>query len=161
MMGVGRKERRVRAEKFLQLVHLTGFRDSYIHQLSGGMRQRVAIARALATQPSVLLMDEPFSALDAQTRDLLHDELENIWKQTGCTIVFVTHNFREAVRLGTRVVLMTYRPGTIRSEYKIDLPRPRHIEDPKVAVLSGQILSELREEINKAVAAEYTNVKTS
>jgi NitT/TauT family transport system ATP-binding protein len=155
MMGIGRRERKERVEKYLQLVHLSGFRDSYIHQLSGGMRQRVAVARALATQPSVLLMDEPFAALDAQTRDMLHDELERIWRETGCTIVFVTHNVRESVRLGTRVLLMTYRPGTIRSEFEIDLPRPRHIEDARVAKLSGGILEELRAEINKAVAAEY------
>jgi NitT/TauT family transport system ATP-binding protein len=157
MMGIPRRERKERVEKYLQLVHLSGFRDSYIHQLSGGMRQRVAIARALATQPSVLLMDEPFAALDAQTRDMLHDELERIWKETGCTIVFVTHNVRETVRLGTRVLLMTYRPGTIRNEFEIDLPRPRHIEDARVAKLSGGILEELRAEINKAVAAEYNH----
>lgn len=161
MMGMGRRERRERAAQYLQLVHLTEFRDSYIHQLSGGMRQRVAIARALATQPSVLLMDEPFAALDAQTRDILHDELERIWKATGCTIVFVTHNVREAVRLGSRVILMTYRPGTIRSQADIVLPRPRHMEDPRVAMLSGGILDELREEIDKAVAAEYSHVSNS
>lgn len=161
MMGMGRRERKERVEKYLQLVHLSGFRDSYIHQLSGGMRQRVAIARALATEPSVLLMDEPFAALDAQTRDMLHDELERIWKETGCTIVFVTHNVRESVRLGTRVLLMTYRPGTIRSEFNIDLPRPRHIEDTRVANLAGGILEELRAEINKAVAAEYGHVPTA
>jgi len=158
MMGVGRKERKQRAEKYLQIVHLSDFRDSYIHQLSGGMRQRVAIARALVTQPSVLLMDEPFGALDAQTRDMLHDELEGIWRQTGCTIVFVTHNVREAVRLGSRVILMTYRPGTIRSQFVVDLARPRHMDDPRVAILSGEILDELRAEIEKAVAAEYKNV---
>jgi len=161
MMGVNRKERRERADKYLQLVHLTAFRDSYIHQLSGGMRQRVAIARALVTQPKVLLMDEPFAALDAQTRDMLHDELESIWRQTGCTIVFVTHNVREAVRLGSRVILMTYRPGTIRSQFDVELARPRHMDDPRVAILSGEILDELRAEINKAVAAEYNNVPNS
>jgi NitT/TauT family transport system ATP-binding protein len=161
MLGVGRRERRERSEQYLQLVHLAAFRDSYIHQLSGGMRQRVAIARVLATQPSVLLMDEPFAALDAQTRDMLHDELERIWKQTGCTIVFVTHNVREAVRLGSRVIMITYRPGTIRSQMGIELPRPRHMDDPRVAMLSGEILDELREEINKAVAAEYNHVPNS
>lgn len=161
MMGVPRRERKQRVEKYLQLVHLSAFRDSYIHQLSGGMRQRVAIARALATEPSVLLLDEPFAALDAQTRDMLHDELERIWKETGCTIVFVTHNVRESVRLGSRVLLMTYRPGTIRNEFKIDLPRPRHIENADVAHLAKGILEELREEINKAVAAEYRYVASA
>jgi NitT/TauT family transport system ATP-binding protein len=125
------------------------------------MRQRVAIARALATQPSVLLMDEPFAALDAQTRDMLHDELERIWKETGCTIIFVTHNVREAVRLGSRVILMTYRPGTIRSQMDIVLPRPRRMDDPRVALLAREILDELREEINKAVASEYDHVSHS
>jgi NitT/TauT family transport system ATP-binding protein len=105
-------EREEKVQYYLRLVHLSKFRDSYIHQLSGGMRQRVALARALATEPDVLLMDEPFAALDAQTRDLLHDELERIWAETGCTIIFVTHNVREAARLGDRVVLLTFRPGT-------------------------------------------------
>ena len=161
MMGLGRRKRRERAEQYLQMVHLNGFRDSYIHQLSGGMRQRVAIARALATQPSVLLMDEPFAALDAQTRDMLHDELERIWKETGCTIIFVTHNVREAVRLGNRVILMSYRPGMIRSQLDIVLPRPRRMDDPRVALLAREILDELREEINKAVASEYDHVSHS
>jgi hypothetical protein len=121
----------------------------------------VAIARALATQPSVLLMDEPFAALDAQTRDMLHDELERIWKETGCTIIFVTHNVREAVRLGSRVILMTYRPGTIRSQLDIVLPRPRRMDDPRVALLAREVLDELREEINKAVASEFDHVPRS
>jgi len=139
------------------MVHLTAFRDSYIHQLSGGMRQRVAIARALATEPKILLMDEPFAALDAQTRDLLHDELERLWRETGCTIVFVTHNVREAVRLGDRVVQMTFRPGTIKREYSIQLPRPRHIEEARVALMAKEILEDLREDINKAVEVEFGN----
>ena len=116
---------RRRTQHYLRLVHLSQFKDSYTHQLSGGMRQRVALARALATEPDVLLMDEPFAALDAQTRDLLHDELERIWAETGRTIIFVTHNVREAVRLGDRVALMTFRPGRVKREYLIDLPRPR------------------------------------
>jgi NitT/TauT family transport system ATP-binding protein len=136
-------------------VHLNSFKDSYIHQLSGGMRQRVALARALATEPDILLMDEPFAALDAQTRDLLHDELERLWSETGRTIVFVTHNVREAVRLGDRVVLMTFRPGSIKSEFRVGLPRPRHLEDARVAGTAGDILAELRDEINKSIAAEY------
>ncbi len=140
---------------YLQLVHLAKFKDSYIHQLSGGMRQRVAIARALATEPDVLLMDEPFAALDAQTRDLLHDELERIWSETGRTIIFVTHNVREAVRLGDRVVLLTFRPGRVKSEFPVDLPRPRSLEDPQVALAARAVLDELREEINCSLEAEY------
>jgi NitT/TauT family transport system ATP-binding protein len=156
MNGVKKAERKAKVKRYLDLVHLGNFEDSFTHQLSGGMRQRVAIARALATEPNVLLMDEPFAALDAQTRDLLHDELERIWRETGCTIVFVTHNIRESVRLGDRVVLMTYRPGRIKNEWKVEIPRPRHIEDIAVAQLSAEILSEMREEITKSMEAEYS-----
>jgi NitT/TauT family transport system ATP-binding protein len=137
------------------MVHLLQFRDSYIHQLSGGMRQRVALARALAMEPDVLLMDEPFAALDAQTRDLLHDELERIWAETGRTVVFVTHNVREAARLGDRVIVMTFRPGRIKGEFLVDLPRPRQIEDSSVAGMARDILEELRTEINKSLEQEY------
>ena len=155
MKGVSKSARDARVREYLRLVHLQQFKDSYTHQLSGGMRQRVALARALATEPDVLLMDEPFAALDAQTRDLLHDELEKIWAETRKTIVFVTHNVREAVRLGDRVVVLTFRPGQVKREYDIDLPRPRHIEETDVARAAGQILGCLREEINKSLVAEY------
>jgi NitT/TauT family transport system ATP-binding protein len=155
MKGVPKAEREEKTRSYLRLVHLAKFEKSYIHQLSGGMRQRVAIARALATEPDVLLMDEPFAALDAQTRDLLHDELERIWSETGRTIIFVTHNVREAVRLGDRVVLMTFRPGRIKSEFPVELPRPRHLEDPTVAGTARKILDELRDEINRSLEAEY------
>jgi NitT/TauT family transport system ATP-binding protein len=102
-------------------------------------------------------MDEPFAALDAQTRDLLHDELERIWAKTGRTIVFVTHNVREAVRLGDRVAVFTFRPGRVKREYKIDLPRPRHLEDTAVAGTARDILNDLREEIDKSLEAEYND----
>ena len=155
MKGFAKAEREQKAGEYLRLVHLQQFKNSYIHQLSGGMRQRVALARALATEPDVLLMDEPFAALDAQTRDLLHDELERIWAETGRTIIFVTHNVREAVRLGDRVVLLTFRPGRVKREYPIELERPRHLEDLPVASRAKEILSDLREEINKSLEAEY------
>jgi NitT/TauT family transport system ATP-binding protein len=155
MKGVPKAERKEKIGYYLRLVHLAKFEKSYIHQLSGGMRQRVAIARALATEPDVLLMDEPFAALDAQTRDLLHDELERIWSETGRTIIFVTHNVREAIRLGDRVVLLTFRPGRVKSEFSVELPRPRHLEDPDVAHAAREILDELREEINRSLEAEY------
>ena len=155
--GINRRERREQARYFLNLVHLTQFEEHHLHQLSGGMKQRVALARALAMQPDVLLMDEPFAALDAQTRDLLHDELERVWRETGQTIVFVTHNVREAVRLGDRVVVLSYRPGRIKTEYPISLARPRHIEDPDVALTAKQVLGQLREEIDKSVRAEYSH----
>ncbi len=155
MKGVAKFERREKIQYYLRLVHLSQFKDSYTHQLSGGMRQRVALARALATEPDVLLMDEPFAALDAQTRDLLHDELERIWSETGSTIIFVTHNVREAVRLADRVALFTFRPGRIKREFAIDLPRPRHLEDISVARNAREILDELREEINKSLEEQY------
>ena len=155
MKNVSKPQREAKVRQYLRLVHLQQFKDSYIHQLSGGMRQRVALARALATEPDVLLMDEPFAALDAQTRDLLHDELERIWAETQRTIVFVTHNVREAVRLGDRVVLLTFRPGQVKREYRIDLPRPRHLEDVHVAGSAREILNDLREEINKSIEEEY------
>jgi NitT/TauT family transport system ATP-binding protein len=155
MTGMPRAERRERARIFLRLVHLSHFEDHYVHQISGGMKQRVALARSLALRPKILLMDEPFAALDAQTRDMLHDELERLWKETSPTIVFVTHNVREAVRLGDRVLLMSFRPGRIKSQFEMALPRPRHVEDPDVARLSKEILGQLREEIDRSVSAEY------
>lgn len=157
MKGMARKERSERARHFLNLIHLSQFENSYVHQLSGGMKQRVSLARALALEPGVLLMDEPFTALDAQTRDMLHDELERIWSQTGQTIIFVTHNVREAVRLGDRVVVMSYRPGTIKREFNIDLGRSRSLEDPAVTIQAKEIQYELRSEIEKARHAEYQN----
>jgi NitT/TauT family transport system ATP-binding protein len=156
MAGVSRDERRDRARTFLRMVHLSHFEDHYIHQLSGGMKQRVALARSLALRPKILLMDEPFAALDAQTRDMLHDELERIWKETSPTVVFVTHNVREAVRLGDRVLLMSFRPGRIKSQFHVTLPRPRHVEDADVAYLSKEILGQLREEIDRSFNAEYS-----
>ena len=159
MKTMSKAERDNRVQHYLKLVHLSKFRNSYTHQLSGGMRQRVALARALATEPDVLLMDEPFAALDAQTRDLLHDELERIWAETGRTIIFVTHNVREAVRLGDRVALLTFRPGHVKREFPIHLPRPRHIEDAEVARTARTILDCLREEINKSLEAEYADEK--
>ena len=155
MKGLSKAEREEKIRYYLRLVHLSQFKDSYAHQLSGGMRQRVALARALATEPDVLLMDEPFAALDAQTRDLLHDELERIWAETGRTIVFVTHNVREAVRLGDRVVLFTFRPGRVKREFQVDLPRPRQLEEVDVARAARAILEHLREEINKSLEVEY------
>jgi NitT/TauT family transport system ATP-binding protein len=154
--GASKAERTERARFFLRMVHLSHFEDHYIHQLSGGMKQRVALARSLTLKPKILLMDEPFAALDAQTRDLLHDELERVWKETSPTIVFVTHNVREAVRLGDRVLLMSFRPGRIKKEFEVDLPRPRHVEDSDVAQMSKEILGQLREEIDRSFNAEYS-----
>lgn len=143
--GVGAAERAATAQRFIDLVHLSGFERSYVHQLSGGMRQRTAIARALAIDPAVLLMDEPFGALDAMTRDLLHSELETIWSNTGKTILFVTHNVREAIALGDRVLVFSPRPGRIVREFRIDLPRPRALEDHALVDQATEILRVLHE----------------
>jgi|SRR6185369_9828889 NitT/TauT family transport system ATP-binding protein len=155
LKSYSKSDRRELARRYLNLVHLSQFENSYPHQLSGGMKQRVALARALVMKPDVLLMDEPFAALDAQTRDRLHDELERIWDETGQTIIFVTHNVREAVRLGDRVVVMGYRPGRIKREFRIALERPRHLENVVVARAARQIHNCLREEIEKSTRAEY------
>jgi len=120
-------------DRHLEMIGLTDFRHHYPAELSGGMKQRVALARVLAFDPEVLLMDEPFGALDAQTRETMQEELTRLWERTGKTIVFVTHDIDEAVYLGDRVVVLTARPGRIREEVKIDLPRPRGLEIKKSA----------------------------
>lgn len=145
--GVPSKKRAAIAQRLIDTVHLTGFERSYSHQLSGGMRQRVAIARALAIDPAVLLMDEPFGALDALTRDYLHTELETIWSATRKTIVFVTHNVREAVALGDRVLVFSPRPGRVVADVRIDLPRPRSLEDTELTRQAAQLLAILRAEM--------------
>ncbi|RCG30011.1 ABC transporter ATP-binding protein [Sphaerisporangium album] len=142
-----KKERRARAAELLEIVHLGGFGAKRPHELSGGMRQRVALARALAQEADVLLMDEPFGALDAMTRDLLHDELERIWRERELTVLFVTHNVREAVRLGDRVVLLSSRPGTVIQEFPITLDRPRRTDSGEVAGLAATITDRLRQEV--------------
>ena len=138
------QERRDIAEHYLRLVGLEKFQHAYIHELSGGMKQRVALARALAPDPQVLLMDEPFAALDALTRDQLYDDIQRIWQESRKTIVFVTHNVREAVCLGDRVVLMSPGPGRITQIFHIPLPRPRDINSPELAGYASQIAAALK-----------------
>jgi NitT/TauT family transport system ATP-binding protein len=145
--GVPRKQRTARVEELLDLVRLSGHSDRRVHELSGGQRQRVALARALGQNSEVLLMDEPFAALDAITRDVMHDELTRVWKATGNSIVFVTHNVREAVRLGQRVVLLSSRPGRVVGQWRVDIRGPRTIEHPAVGTLAAEITVRLREEI--------------
>ncbi len=145
--GAGRDERRTRTDELLRMVHLGDFEKKRPHELSGGMRQRVALARALAQDAELLLMDEPFGALDAMTRDRLHDELESLWSATRKTVIFVTHNVREAVRLGDRVVLLASRPGRVAETDDVDIPRPRRIDSPEVATLAARITDRLREEV--------------
>ena len=149
LAGVAKPERKQRVQELLELVNLGEFGERRPHELSGGMRQRVALARALAQRSDLLLMDEPFGALDAMTRDLLHDELEALWTSTDLTVLFVTHNVREAVRLGDRVILLSSRPGRVAHEYTIDIPRPRRIDSPEVAGLAAEITDRLREEVRR------------
>ncbi len=147
MGGMGKTERQEIARRFLRMVNLSEFEQAFVHELSGGMRQRVALARALALDPDVLLMDEPFGALDAQTRDILHDELQTIWSGTRKTVLFVTHNVREAVVLGDRVVVFSARPGRIKREFAVNLPRPRQIESYAVVDLAREVMEVLRDDV--------------
>jgi NitT/TauT family transport system ATP-binding protein len=149
LRGAPRGKWRSETERLLELVRLRGAYDKRVHELSGGMRQRVALARALAQDSRVLLMDEPFAALDAITRDVLHEELTRIWSETQLSVLFVTHNVREAVRLGQRVILLSSRPGRVAREWKIDIPQPRRIEDAAVSELSVEITEQLRGEIRR------------
>jgi sulfonate transport system ATP-binding protein len=137
--GLSRRAAEERAQAFVKLVHLDGFEPSLPHQLSGGMRMRVALARALAMDPAVLLMDEPFGALDAQTRSQMHDLLQSIWMRDKKTVVFVTHNIREALVLGDRVVVMAGRPGRVLQDLEVRLDRPRDPDDPALVEMSRHI----------------------
>ncbi|ASW56634.1 ABC transporter ATP-binding protein [Plantactinospora sp. KBS50] len=149
LRGLPRAERRERVADLLRAVHLAGFARHRPHQLSGGMRQRVALARTLALDTPVLLMDEPFGALDAMTRDLLHDELERIWSQRRLTVLFVTHNVREAARLADRIVLLSSRPGRILHTTEVTVPRPRRIDSPEVAAIAADVTDRLRTEVGR------------
>lgn len=151
LRGVGRRERATRAAELLELVCLATFGSKRPHELSGGMSQRVALARALAQDADVLLLDESFGALDAMTRDLMHNGLERVWSDRHLAVVFVTHNVREAVRLGDRVVLLSSRTGRIAAEFPVDIPRPRRIESPEVSSLAGEITARLRHEVRRHV----------
>jgi NitT/TauT family transport system ATP-binding protein len=153
MAGLGKSERDDRVQQALQVVHLTRSGGKLVHELSGGMRQRVAIARALVMDPAVLLMDEPFAALDAQTRTLLHAQLQEIWTHTRKTILFVTHSVGEAVRLADRIVVLHANPGRIRREIAVDLPHPRSFDSPHTAELGRIVRQEIEDEVNRVHAA--------
>ncbi|AKN31247.1 sugar ABC transporter ATPase [Clostridium carboxidivorans P7] len=155
MAGVPKKERREKALYYLKMVHLAKFKNSFVHELSGGMRQRVALARALTLDSEVLLMDEPFAALDSQTKNILQTELQKVWIETKKTIIFVTHNVEEAVLLGDRVIVMSTNPGKVKKEFKIQLRRPRNIENVDLAYVTAQVMKELKEEVEKVAKSEY------
>ncbi|WP_378951457.1 ABC transporter ATP-binding protein [Pelosinus sp. sgz500959] len=161
LAGIPKAERREKAEKYLKMVHLTRFQNCFIHELSGGMRQRVALARALTLDSEVLLMDEPFAALDSQTKSILQVELQQIWLETKKNIIFVTHNVEEAVLLADRVIVMAANPGVIKKEFHIQLARPRQPENVDLAYLAADIMKELKEEVEKVAKAEFDNDWTS
>lgn len=169
IFGLKKKMKKDQAEKkaleYLKLVHLSKFIRSYPHELSGGMKQRVAIARALAMDPEILLMDEPFGALDEQTRSMLHKEVQFIWEQTGKTIIFVTHNIRESIILSDRIIMMGTRPGGIIGEFPVQLPRPRKPTSPEFIKLEEDIMNQLAGEIEKVMKEEmgddYNSKKAS
>src|SRR5574342_945155 len=156
LLGIeGKKEPGKRAEhtarRYLDLVGLSGFENHYPHELSGGMQQRVNLARALAVDPRILLMDEPFAALDAQTRNFMQLELLRIWRETRKTVIFVTHMISEAILLSDRVVVFSHRPGTVRSEFQVPLPRPRTMDiksDPRFLELEKIVWKQIEEEVN-------------
>lgn len=152
--GISKRERKERAMHYLRMVHLTRFAAAYPHELSVGMRQRVALARALSMDSDMLLMDEPFAALDSQTKNILHTELQQIWDATKKTIIFVTHNVEEAVLLANRIIIMTAGPGRIKKEFRVQLARPRNMADLDLTRTVGQILGELKEEVEKVAKAE-------
>lgn len=147
---VRKEERHAISDKYIQLVGLKGFENSHPYELSGGMKQRVGIARALANDPKILLMDEPFGALDAQTRNMMQKELLRIWSETKKTILFVTHSVDEAVFLADRIVVMTSRPGTVKEIFDIDMPRPRDRASVEFASLRKHILAELEREVTSS-----------
>jgi NitT/TauT family transport system ATP-binding protein len=153
--GVPRSERRERADMYIRSVQLTGFEDTLPHQLSGGMKMRASLARALAMDPTVLLMDEPFGSLDAQTRIHMQELLQSIWLRTGKTVVFVTHDVHEALMLGTRVVLMAPRPGRVVRDLEVHLPMPRKPEDAGLNEMVRHLRSLLRD-VEEPARAEAT-----
>jgi NitT/TauT family transport system ATP-binding protein len=161
MARASKGDRRDRATEALKLVHLGHAGDKLIHELSGGMRQRVAIARALVMDPAVLLMDEPFAALDAQTRTLLHEQLQDLWVRTRKTVLFVTHSVGEAVRLADRIIVLHAHPGRVRRRVSVPLPHPRDFDSKQVTELVSLVRTEIEQEVNRVNAAAANPNQTS
>jgi len=158
--GENRAEAKARARRYLELVGLSGFEDHYPYELSGGMQQRVNLARALAVEPQILLMDEPFAALDAQTRELMQEELLGIWKTSGKTVLFITHQIDEAVYLSDRVLVMSARPGRILADIRVDLPRPRSLDvkrTPRFLALEDEVWALIQQESKRAMIADHAD----
>lgn len=155
MAKLSKEEQEERAVKYLKMVHLSNFHHHRIHQLSGGMKQRVALARALALDSKVLLMDEPFAALDKQTKNILRDEIQNIWMKTKKTVIFITHSVEEALFFADRVIMLSANPGQIQKITVNDLPRPRDISAPEFIGMRKELLNLLRNEVEKVAKDEY------
>ncbi len=157
--GMRASEATERAREWIVRVGLSGFEGHYPHQLSGGMRKRVALAQTLITEPRILLMDEPFSALDVQTRALMENELLDLWAATGASVVFVTHDLEEAVALADRVVVITAGPGTVKAVYPVDLPRPRNIQEIRFQPEFTQIYQDIWSSLKDEVLVSYERAK--
>ena len=159
--GVSKKEANIAAREWIAKVGLSGFEDHYPHQLSGGMRKRTALAQSLITSPEVILMDEPFSALDVQTRALMEDELLDLWSATSASVVFVTHDLEEAIALSDRVCVITAGPGTVKGIYDIDLPRPRHVSEIRFEPRFVELYRDIWENLRDEVLVSYERAKTN
>jgi NitT/TauT family transport system ATP-binding protein len=159
--GVPKREANERSREWLAKVGLSGFEDHYPHQLSGGMRKRTALAQSLITSPEIILMDEPFSALDVQTRALMEDELLDLWESTSASVVFVTHDLEEAIALSDRVCVMTAGPGTVKGIYEIDLPRPRHVAEIRFEPRFVELYRDIWENLRDEVLLSYERAKSS
>jgi NitT/TauT family transport system ATP-binding protein len=159
--GVPKREANDRAREWIAKVGLSGFEDHYPHQLSGGMRKRTALAQCLITSPEIILMDEPFSALDVQTRALMEDELLDLWASTSASVVFVTHDLEEAIALSDRVCVMTAGPGTVKGIYDIDLPRPRHVAEIRFEPRFVELYRDVWENLRDEVLLSYERAKSS
>jgi NitT/TauT family transport system ATP-binding protein len=159
--GVANRDAREQARDWISRVGLSGFEDRYPYQLSGGMRKRVALAQSLINGPRILLMDEPFSALDVQTRSLMENELLGLWAASSASVVFVTHDLEEAISLSDRVFVITAGPGTVKSNYKVDLPRPRNVAEIRFEPRFGEIYQEIWNDLRDEVLVSYERQKRS